>query len=46
MTTLLLSQNHVKKIIEIFTKQTFSFIMHKFFDQYLNFEKAKSIMKA
>jgi hypothetical protein len=46
MTTLLLSQNHAAKMIEIFTKQAFSSIMHRFFDQYLISQNAKSAMKA
>ncbi len=46
MTTLLLSHNHAAKMIEIFTKQVFSFIMHRFFDQFLISQNAKSAMKA
>ncbi len=42
---LLKTQNHNIKVIEIFTEQAFSFIMHKFFNQYLKIEDAKSAMK-
>ncbi len=45
ITAFLKSQNHNIKMIEIFTKQAFSFIMYKFFNQYLSAENAKSIMK-
>ncbi len=46
MTALLLSQNHAIKMIEISTKQAFSPIMHKFFDQYVKKnEYARLVMK-
>ncbi len=45
MTVLLLSQNYDIRVIETFTKQAFSFIMHRFFNQYLNSQNAKSVMK-
>ncbi len=45
MIALLLSQNHVIKMIEIITKRAFSFIMHEFFDQYLKSEEARLAMK-
>ncbi len=45
MTAFLISQNHNIKIVEVFTKQAFSLIMHRFFDQYLKVEDVKLVMK-
>ncbi len=39
MTALLLSQNHVIRVIEIIIERAFSLIMHKFFDQYIKKEE-------
>jgi hypothetical protein len=46
MTALLHSQNHAIRMIEVITEQAFSFIMHKFFDQYIKKEEnSRLIMK-
>ncbi len=42
---LLIPQNHNIKVIEVFTEQAFSFIMHRFFGQYLKVEDARLVIK-